>query len=92
MDEMINRLADQVNGLSINIIKEKIRNKIFKELERLRKDDDHFCKELERLENNLLEDLLIGQNSRLKDLFITYKSLRYLESGIENFSSLVNTN
>ena len=92
MNEMINSLAEEVNSLSINNIKDKIRNKIYKEIEKLRKDDDQFSKELERLENGFLQCLLEIRSSNLKYLINLYNSLNSLEIGINNFKDKVNIN
>ena len=81
MDEMINRLVEEVNSFSINNIKEKIRSKLYKDIEKLRKYDDQFSKKLES-----------NHDSNLKDLVKIYDSLKSLELGIDYFKNSVNTN
>ena len=53
MDERFINLVEEVNSYSIDGIKNKIRTKILKEIEKLRRDDDEFSKDLERLEYDL---------------------------------------
>ena len=92
MDKNFIKLVEEVKRYSIDDIKEKLRNKIIKEIEKIRKDDDEFSKELERLESSLWRRLLENHDSNLKDLFNTYDSLNSLKFGVECFTNLVNTN
>ena len=92
MDKRFINLVEEVNSYSINDIKDKIRTKIYKEIEKLRKDDDQFSKELERLENGFWHRLLENHYSNLKDLVNLYDSLNSLKFGIEDFTNSVNRN
>ena len=92
MDESFIKLVEEVNSYSINGIKDKIRTKLYKEIEKLRKDDDEFSKELERLEYDLWRRLLENHDSNLKDLVKIYDSLNSLKFGIDYFTNSVNTN
>ena len=92
MDEMINSLVEEVNSLSINNIKEKIRNKLYNDIEKLRKYDDQISKKMESLEYNLWRELLKDHDSNFKDLFKIYDSLKSLEIGIDYFKNSVNPN
>ena len=58
--------------------------------EKLRKDDDQFSKELERLEIYLWRQLLENHDSNLKDLVKIYDSLNSLKFEIDRFTYLVN--
>ena len=91
MDESFIKLVEEVNSYSIDGIKDKIRTKIYKEIEKLRKDDE-FSKELERLEYDLWRRLLENHDSNLKDLVKIYDSLNSLKFGIDYFTNSVNTN
>ena len=92
MDKTFIKLVEEVNSYSINGIKDKIRTKLYKEIEKLRKDDDEFSKELERLEYDLWRRLLENHDSNLKDLVKIYDSLNSLKFGIDYFTNSVNTN
>ena len=92
MDESFIKLVEEVNSYSINGIKDKIRTKLYKEIEKLRKDDDEFSKELERLEYDLWRRLSENHDSNLKDLVKIYDSLNSLKFGIDYFTNSVNTN
>ena len=89
MDDMFNRLVEEVNSLSIVDIKEKLRTKFYEEIEKLRKDDDKFSKNIEILENNLWRELLFNV-SNLKNLVIIYDSLNTLEYATDKFTKSVN--
>ena len=92
MDETFIKLVEEVNSYSIDGIKDKIRTKIRKEIEKLRKDDDQFSEKLEMLENNLWRKLLVNHDSNLNDLVKIYDSLKSLKFGIDYFRNSVNTN
>ena len=92
MEENFIKLVEEVNSYSIDGIKDKIRTKIRKEIEKFRKDDDEFSKELERLEYDLWRRLLENHDSNLKDLVKIYDSLKSLKFGIDYFTNSVNTN
>ena len=92
MEENFIKLVEEVNSYSIDGIKDKIRTKIRKEIEKFRKDDDEFSKELERLEYDLWRRLLENHDSNLKDLVKIYDSLNSLKFGIDYFTNSVNTN
>ena len=68
MEEIFIKLVEEVNSYSINGIKDKIRTKLYKEIKKLRKDDDQFSKELERLEIYLWRELLENHDTNIKDL------------------------
>ena len=89
MEEIFIKLVEEVNSYSINGIKDKIRTKLYKRIEKLRKDDDHFSKELERLEIYLWRQLLENHDSNLKDLVKIYDSLNSLKFEIDRFTYLV---
>ena len=89
MEEIFIKLVEEVNSYSINGIKDKIRTKLYKQIEKLRKDDDHFSKELERLEIYLWRQLLENHDSNLKDLVKIYDSLNSLKFEIDRFTYLV---
>ena len=89
MEEIFIKLVEEVNSYSINGIKDKIRTKLYKEIEKLRKDDDEFSKELERLEYDLWRRLLENHDSNLKDLVKIYDSLNSLKFEIDRFTYLV---
>ena len=89
MEEIFIKLVEEVNSYSINGIKDKIRTKLYKQIEKLRKDDDHFPKELERLEIYLWRQLLENHDSNLKDLVKIYDSLNSLKFEIDRFTYLV---
>ena len=92
MNETFIKLVEKVNSYSIDRIKDKIRTKIHKEIEKLRKDDDEFSKDLERLEYDLWRNLLVNHDSNLHDLVKIYDSLKSLKFGIDYFTNTVNTN
>ena len=89
MEEIFIKLVEEVNSYSINGIKDKIRTKLYKEIEKLRKDDDEFSKELERLEYDLWRRLSENHDSNLKDLVKIYDSLNSLKFEIDRFTYLV---
>ena len=92
MDETIIKLVEEVNIYSIDDIKDKIRNKLLKEIEKIRKDDDEFAKELEKFEYELWRNLLEKYDSNLKGLVKIYDSLNSLKFGINYFTNSVNKN
>ena len=98
MDKTFIKLVEEVSRYSIDGIKDKIRTKIYKEIEKLRKDDDddddgEFSKDLERLEYNLWRRISEKyDDSNLKDLVKIYDSLKSLKFGIDYFTNTVNTN
>ena len=92
MDRNFIRVVEEVNRYSIDDVKDKIRTKIIKKIENLRKDDDEFSKELERFECELWRRLAENHDSNLKDLVKNYDGLRSLKFGIDNFIDSVNTN
>ena len=92
MDKNFINLVEEVNSYSIDDIKDKIRNKIHKEIEKNRKDDE-FLKQLELLEYNYwLKISCNTNNSNLKDLVKIYDSLKTLKFGIDCFIEEVNKN
>ena len=92
MDKNFIKLVEEVNRYSIDDVKDKIRTKIIKKIENLRKDDDEFSKELERLEYDLWFQLSGNHDSNLRDLVKIYSSLKSLKFGIDSFTDSVNTN
>ena len=90
MEEIFIKLVEEVNSYSINGIKDKIRTKLYKEIKKLRKDDDQFSKELERLEIYLWRELLENHDTNIKDLAKIYDSLNSLKFEIDRFTYLVN--
>ena len=93
MDERFINLVEEVNSYSIDGIKNKIRTKIHKEIEKLRRDDDEFSKDLERLEYDLWRHISEKyDDSNLKNLVKIYDSLNSLKFGIDYFTNTVNTN
>ena len=93
MDERFINLVEEVNSYSIDGIKNKIRTKILKEIEKLRRDDDEFSKDLERLEYDLWRHISEKyDDSNLKNLVKIYGSLNRLKFGIDYFTNTVNTN
>ena len=92
MDKNFINLVEEVNSYSIDDIKDKIRNKIHKEIEKNRKDDE-FLKQLELLEYNYwLKISCNTNNSNLKDLVKIYDSLKTIKFGIDCFIEEVNKN
>ena len=49
MGERFINLVEEVDRYSINDIKDKIRTKIYKEIEKLRKDDYQFSKDIRKV-------------------------------------------
>ena len=92
MDERFINLVKEVNSYSIDGIKNKIRTKIHKEIEKLRRDDDEFSKDLERLEYDLWVQLTGNHDSNLRNFVKIYSSLKSLKFGIDSFTNSVNTN
>ena len=92
MDRRFIKLVEEVNSYSIDDIKDNIRTKIYKEIEKLKNDDDEFSKELEMKEKSFWHYLLKNNYSKLKDLVDLFNSLNSLKYGIENFTNSVNTN
>ena len=92
MDNLFIKIVEEVNSYPIDVIKDKVRTKILKEIEKLRKDEEEFSKELERLEYDLCQRLLLNHDSNLKDLVKIYDSLNSLKFGIDYFTNSVNTN
>ena len=92
MDRRFISLVEEVNKFSINDIKEKIRNKIYKDIEKLRKDDEEFYEKIERLEIIFWRDIVENHSSNLKGLVEKYDSLNRFKSEIELFSVSFNTN
>ena len=90
MEESFIKLVGEVNSCSIDDIKDKVWTKIFKEIEKLRKEDDQFSKRLESEETNLWQRLLEVHSSNLKDLLKIYDSLNSLKFEIDRFTYLVN--
>ena len=89
MEESFIKLVEEFNSYSINGIKDKIRTKLYKEIEKPRKDDE-FSKKLERLEICLWQQLLENHDSNLKDLVKIYDSLNRLKFETDYFTYLVN--
>ena len=92
MDKTFIKLVEEVNRYSIDDTKEKIRNKVLKEIEELRKDDDAFSKDLEMLEYDLWRRLSEKYDSNLKKLIKIYDSLKSLKYGIDYFRNTVSIN
>ena len=90
MDKRFINLVEEVNSYSINDIKDKIRTKIYKEIEKLRKDDDQFSKDLEMLEKDFWYRLLENKYCNLKDIVNLYNSLNSLKYGMDHFTDSVN--
>ena len=91
MDKSFIKLVEEFNSYSIDDIRDKIRTKIYKELEKLRKYDDQFSKRLEREETNFWCHVLENEDSNLKNLVKLYDSLNSLRFEIDRFKDLVNT-
>ena len=91
MDESLNELLRLLDSQSLEDNMEKIRTKIYKEIEKLRKDDDdEFSRKLERLEIFLWQQLPVN-NSNLNNLVLIYENLRSLRFNIDRLKDLVNT-
>ena len=90
MDKNFIKLVEELDRYSIDDIKDKIRNKLLKKIEELRKDDDEFSKKLGRLEYDLWRQISYNHDSNLKDLIKVYDSLNSLKFGIDYFTNLVN--
>ena len=92
MDESLFELLKLLHIQSLEDNREKIRAKIYKEIDRLRKKDDRFCKSLEMNEIRFWLDLLREhKDSNLKKLFYIYECLKDLKFNIDRFKDLVNT-
>ena len=65
MDDNFIKLVEEVNNYTIDRIIDKIRTKIIKKIENLRKDDDEFSKKLQRLEYDLWVQLTGNHDSNL---------------------------
>ena len=90
MDKNFIKLVEEVNSYSIDDVKDKIRTKLIKKIENLRKDDDEFSKKLERLECDLWHQLAENHDSNLSNLIKIYDSLKSLKFGIDYFTNSVN--
>ena len=90
MDRRLINIVEEVNSYSINDIKDKIRTKIYKKIEKFRKDDDEFSKELENFEKGFWFNLTKINYNNLKDLVNLYNSLNRLKIEIDNFTDSVN--
>ena len=90
MEESFINLVEKINRCSIDDIKDKVRTKISKEIEKLRKEDDQFSKRLESEEVYLWQRLLEGLSSNLIYLIQIYYSLDSLKNAIDNFVHLLN--
>ena len=93
MDRNLANLVEELNNHSIDDIKEKIRTKIYKEIEKLRRENDEFFVDLEMLEKRLWLDITVKfDDSNLKNLVNIYCSLSSLQFGIDNFTDIVRRN
>ena len=94
MDESLIDLFKKFDNHSIKDYREKIRTKIYKEIEELRKKDYEFSKILERDEVNLFNCLLFNHKkniSNLKNLIKNYDCLVGLKFATDRFKDLENT-
>ena len=93
MEQTLLNFVGEVNGLSIERFKDKIRTKIYKEIEKIREDDEEFSKKFEFLEKNLFIDLTSNYNdSNLNKFIKIYNSLRMIEYAINEYKEIVDTN
>ena len=93
MEQTLLNFVVEVNGLSIERFKDKIRTKIYKEIEKIREDDEEFSKKFEFLEKNLFIDLTSNYNdSNLNKFIKIYNSLRKIEYAINEYKEIVDTN
>ena len=93
MEQTLLNFVVEVNGLSIERFKDKIRTKIYKEIEKIREDDEEFSKKFGFLEKNLFIDLTSNYNdSNLNKFIKIYNSLRKIEYAINEYKEIVDTN
>ena len=95
MDDSLIDLLKKFDNHSIKDYREKIRNKIYKEIEELRKKDYEFSKILEREEDRLFNCLLNLDNKKnskkLINLIKNYDCLVGLKFATDRFKDLENT-
>ena len=91
MEERLINLVKKFNSQTIEDNRDKIRNKIWKEIEELRKDDEFF-REIESEERDFFLNLVKCHGSKItkiEKLFKLYESLEMLKYDTERFKSLV---
>ena len=87
MDDTLPIFEKFDNGLIRDSI-EKIRNKIYKEIDEIRKNDHKFSLELESKERNLFSSIIFDSNEnikKLKNLIRKYNFLKEIEFAIDIF-------
>ena len=90
MEESVIKLIEKINTQAQKDYREKIRTKIYKEINELRKNDE-FSKRLEREESYFWFSLLReNKDSNLKNLVKIYQCLNSLRLVTDEFKSLVN--
>ena len=92
MDESLIELFKLLDSQSLEDNREKIRTKIYKDLDKLRKKDYEFFKRLEIEEFYFWFNLLREhKDSNLNNLVNIYECLKNLKYHIDSFKDLVNT-
>ena len=92
MDESLIELIKLLDSQSLEDNREKIRTKIYKDLDKLRKKDYEFSKRLEIEEINFWFNLLREhKDSKLNNLVNIYECLKNLKYHIDSFKDLVST-
>ena len=86
MDESLIELFKLLDSQSLEDNREKIRTKIYKDLDKLRKKDYEFSKRLEIEEINFWFNLLTEhKDSKLNNLVNIYECLKNLKYHIDSF-------
>ena len=90
MEESFIKLVEKINSQAQKDYREKIRTKIYKEIDELRKNDE-FSKRLEREESYFWINLLRENNdSNFKNLVKIYECLNSLRFVTDEFKDLLN--
>ena len=91
MEESLNSLVKTIDSQAQKVTKELIRNKIYKGINELRKNDDEFSRRLEIEEINFWYNLLREcKNSNLINLVNIYDCLKNLKYNNNNLKDLLN--
>ena len=91
MDSNFTSQVENIRNFPLSEVKEKVRNKIRKRIEELRKNDDAFFKELEFREKCLWNEIKFTNNDEtLRNLIKYYDSILGLEYQVNMYLS--NTN
>ena len=92
MEESFFNLVENFDSQLLEDYRNKIRTNIYKEIDKLRKNDE-FSKRLEREELCFWFNLLVeNNNSNLNNLVLIYDCSKNLKFFIDRFKELVNTN